>query len=96
MGCYKLTHAADDDFENIFSFGIDQFGLNQAVLYQNNMKRRFEELGEQPELYPAVEYILKGHRRSVYHAHSIYYRIEGQDVVIVRILGHQDIHKSLG
>jgi plasmid stabilization system protein ParE len=36
MGCYKLTRAADDDFENIFSYGIDQFGLNQAVLYQNN------------------------------------------------------------
>jgi toxin ParE1/3/4 len=94
MGKYKLTEAAAADFENIIDYGIDTFGLDQALIYQNSMKQRFDELGEQPKLYPAVEHIHKGHRRSVYGSHSIYYRIEGQGVVIVRILGRQDPVKA--
>jgi len=95
MGRYKLTEAAAVDFEKIFDYGIDTFGLHQAVKYQNNMAQRFKEVAEQPELYPAVEHIRKGHRRCVYGSHSIYYRVEEEGVVIVRILGQQDPAKAL-
>ncbi len=87
---YELTKAADEDFENIFDFGIDTFGLDQALKYQNSMKQRFGELAEQPKLYPAVDDIRRGYRRSVFGSHSIYYRIEGQGIVIVPILGQQE------
>ncbi len=92
---YELTKAADEDFENIFDFGIDTFGLDQALKYQNGMKRCFSELAEQPKLYPTVDHIRKGYRRSVYSSHSIYYRIEPKHVLIVRILGQQDPTKAL-
>lgn len=91
MPAYELTYAADQDFENIFEFGIDTFGLNQALSYQNGMKERFDKLAEQPQLYPSVDHIRAGYRRSVYGSHSIYYRIDGQGVVIARILGQQDL-----
>jgi len=91
MPGYALTCAADQDFENIFEFGIDTFGLDQALSYQNGMKERFDKLAEQPQLYPAVDHIRAGYRRSVYGSHSIYYRIDGQGVVIARILGQQDL-----
>lgn len=94
MGSYKLTKAAGADFENIFDYGIDTFGLDQALRYQNGMKQRFDELGERPELYPAVDHVHKGCRRCVFGSHSIYYRIEEQGVVIVRILGQQDLDKA--
>ncbi|MBC8241288.1 MAG: type II toxin-antitoxin system RelE/ParE family toxin [Alphaproteobacteria bacterium] len=96
MGSYKLSKAADEDFENIFDYGIDTFGLDQAVRYQNSMKQRFDTLAEQPDLYPAVDDVRKGYRRSVFGSHSIYYRIEGQGILIVRILGQQDPVKALG
>jgi len=51
MGRYKLTKAADQDFEDIFDFGIDKFGLTQALNDQNGMSQRFGELAEQPKLY---------------------------------------------
>ncbi|MBL1275546.1 MAG: type II toxin-antitoxin system RelE/ParE family toxin [Ectothiorhodospiraceae bacterium] len=95
MGCYELSKVADQDFEDIFDFGIDRFGLTQALDYQNGMSQRFGELVEQPKLYPAVDHIRKGYRRSVYHSHSIYYRIEPERVFIVRILGQQDAAKVL-
>jgi toxin ParE1/3/4 len=91
MPGYELSCAADQDFENIFEFGIDTFGLDQALSYQNGMKERFDKLAEQPQLYPAVDHIRAGYRRSVYGSHSIYYRIDSQGVVIARILGQQDL-----
>ena len=90
MASYSLSKAAAEDFENIFDYGIDTFGLEQAVVYQTGMKMRFDELANQPMLYTAVDHIKNGYRRSVFGSHSIYYRIEQQGVEIVRILGRQD------
>jgi toxin ParE1/3/4 len=94
MGNYELSQSADEDFENIFDYGIDTFGLAQALKYQHSMKQRFEELAEQPKLYQAVDHIHKGYRRSVCGKHSIYYRIESKGIFIVRILGQQDLAKA--
>ena len=95
MAHYELSKAADKDFENIFNFGIDTFGLNQALEYLLGIKRRLVELAEQPKLYPMVDEIRSGYRRSVYMSHSIYYRIEPECIVIVRILGRQDPSMAL-
>jgi toxin ParE1/3/4 len=95
LASYKLTKAAGEDLENIFEFGIDTFGLDQAVKYQIRMSQRFGELAEQPELYSAVDHIRRGYRRCVFGPHSIYYRIEPMRVLIVRILGRQDPPKAL-
>ena len=90
MARYELSKAADKDFEDIFNFGIDTFGLDQALEYLRGLKQRLVELAEQPKLYPTVNDIRSGYRRSVYMSHSIYYRIEPECIVIVRILGRQD------
>lgn len=95
MGHYELSEAAALDFEDIFDFGIDTFGLAQALEYQQGMTKRFAELAEQPKLYPIVDDIRIGYRRSVYISHSIYYRTEPTRVFIVRILGQQDVKKAL-
>ena len=91
MAGYELTYAAYQDFENIFAFSLDTFGVDQAMSYQNGLKQRFAKLAEQPKLYPTVDHIRASYRRSVYGSHSIYYRIESQGIVIVRILGQQDL-----
>lgn len=95
MALYRLTRAADEDFERIFEFGIDRFGLEQALNYQNGMTRRFGEIAAHPERYQTVEHIRPGYRRSVYGAHSIYYSIEPSFVLVVRILGREDPQASL-
>lgn len=95
MARYRLTRAADRDFENAFEFGIDRFGFTQALDYQNGMKERFSRLAEQPDLYQPVDHIRKGYRRSVYQAHSIYYKLDDDLVLVVRILGREDPETSL-
>jgi toxin ParE1/3/4 len=54
---------------------------------------RFEELAENPRLWQAVGHIRPGYRRSVYGRHSIYYRIAPDTIVIMRILGRQDLQQ---
>jgi len=95
MGRYKLSNDAEADLIRIHQRGVRQFGEAQADLYFRKFFRRFEELAYNPLLYPAVDNIRAGYRRSVCGVDSIYYRINGQDVEIMRILGRQDVEDSL-
>ncbi len=88
---YQITQAAKEDLIIIAQYGDENFGVAQSNRYRDQLKQRFSILAEQPFLYPAVNHIRKGYRRSVCGVHSIYYRIENNTVEIVRVLGRQDI-----
>ncbi|WP_415811883.1 type II toxin-antitoxin system RelE/ParE family toxin [Litorimonas haliclonae] len=90
MASYRLAKSADLDFEQIFEYGIDTFGVKTAVSYQNRLLKHFDELAKQPLLYQAVNDVRQGYRRSVCGVHAIYYRIDPEEIVIVRILGRQN------
>jgi len=74
----------------IAQYGDDRYGVEQSNRYRDQLKQRFSVLAHQPLLYPAVDYIREGYRRSVCGVHSIYYRVEGGTVEIIRILKQQD------
>lgn len=95
MNAYILAEDADQDFEAIFEYGLDSFGIEAATNYQNNLIRHFEELAEFPLHYQAVDHIRKDYRRSVCGVHTIYYRIDDDHITIVRILGRQDPFRAL-
>ncbi len=95
MPDYRLAESAKEDLVVIAQYGDEHFGVAQSDRYRDQLKQRFSVLADQPMLYPAVEHIRAGYRRSVCGVHSIYYRIEGESVEIIRILKHQDATKSL-
>ncbi len=78
----------------IAAYGDEKFGVAQSNHYRDMLKRRFAIMAEQPALYPAVDHIRPGYRRSVCGVHSIYYRVENGGVEIIRILGRQDHTKA--
>jgi toxin ParE1/3/4 len=94
MGEYRLSRSARNDLTAIAQYGDEHFGVAQSDRYRDQLKQRFSVLAEQPTLYPAIDHIRPGYRRSVCGAHSIYYRIDAQSVEIVRILKHQDVSKA--
>ncbi len=94
MPAYELTNAAAQDFEKIFEFGIEQFGISQALKYQHGLQQQLDEIALYPTRYPAVDTIIQGYRRSIYGSHSIYYHIQEKQIIIVRILGQQDISRA--
>ena len=93
MASYRLTEKADEDLSRLYEYGILHYGQDRADRYYNGLIERFEELAENPRLWQAVDHILPGYRRSVYGRHSIYYRIDPDTIVIVRILGRQDLQQ---
>lgn len=90
MATYKLSLEAEGDLEGIYYTGVVGFGLQQADEYYDGLMERVQRIADTPLMYPDVSYIRAGYRRSVFGAHSIYYRIESEHVFIVRIIGQQD------
>ena len=95
MTRYTLSWRADSDLESILDYGIDEYGLERALAYYDKLTERFTVLVEQPYLYQTVSHIRAGYRRSVCGVHSIYYRIDSEEIVIIRILRNQDSESLL-
>jgi toxin ParE1/3/4 len=91
MVSYRLNDEALADLDRLYEHGILTFGLRQADEYYDGIIAQFQAIAYQPALYPAVDHVRQGYRRSVYGSHSIYYRIDPDEIVIVRILGQQNI-----
>lgn len=91
MAGYKLNHAARDDIKRIYQRGVTDFGEGRADSYYAALFDRFDIIAEKPYMYPAVDHIRDGYRRSVCGVDSIYYRILDGDVEIMRVLGRQDL-----
>lgn len=94
MGSYRVSESAEDDYR-IWLYGLEQWDVAEADRYIAALYERFSRLAEQPLLYPAVDHIRVGYRRSVCGRDSIYYRIDGADVEIMAVIGQQDLDEWL-
>ncbi len=90
MANYKLSEDALDDLIRIHQRGIIVYGEAIADQYYYAFFEHFEQLAEQPYLYQAVDHIREGYRHSVCGVDTIYYRIDGDMVKIMSILGQQN------
>jgi len=95
MGNYKLSEDAKTDLIRIHQRGVREHGQTQADKYFAAFFDRFEQLADQPYLYQAVDDIREGYRRSVCGVDSIYYRMDGETVEIMAIIGQQDLGEWL-
>lgn len=95
MGSYRLSEAAKSDLARIYRRGFREFGEAQADAYFNALFDHFARIAERPLLFPAVDDIRPGYRRGVCGRDSVYYRVVGEDVEIMAIIGHQDIQEWL-
>ena len=62
MGSYRLAENAKADLTRIYLRGLQEHGETQADKYYNAFFDRFEQLAEQPSLYPLVNEIREGYR----------------------------------
>ncbi len=95
MANYRLSPDAKADLKCIYREDFDRWGEAQADKYYFAFFECFEQLAEQPYLYQAVEHIREGYRHSVCGVNTIYYRIGGDTVEIMNVLGRQDRDKWL-
>ena len=90
MAGYRLTDAALADLDRIYQYGILNFGLSQADKYYDGLVVFFQRLANSPLSHIAIDDIRSGYHRAPYYANTVYYRLEGNEVAIVRILGREN------
>jgi len=90
MTNYILSERAKNQLKDIYKQGYIDFGEAQAEKYYTALCNRFEVIAEQPLLYPAINDIREGYRRSVCGKHSIFYRISDTRIEIIAILKRQN------
>ena len=95
MAQYKLSVEAKNDLLRIHHYGVEKFGLTQADQYFESFFEYFDLIARQPFSFESVDYIKKGYRRCVCGIDSIYYKINGNQVEIMAIVGRQDLSEKL-
>ncbi|MDO8837434.1 MAG: type II toxin-antitoxin system RelE/ParE family toxin [Parvibaculum sp.] len=92
----RRTAKADEDLIGIYLYGVETFGTAQAEAYFSGLEQCFELLAaqpliarERPEFRPPVRF-------HFHRAHVVVYLIDGESVLIVRVLhGRQDWERHL-
>lgn len=95
MHNYELTKAAEQDLEAILEFGIENFGVNAAIDYYDQLVTKFDELAATPKRFPSREEIRDGYRLCSCRSHDIYFSGAKEVVLIIRILNRQNIDSAI-
>jgi toxin ParE1/3/4 len=97
MPDYRLSKHAEKDLGAIASYTLQNFGITQARLYRDGLFKVFEMLSDFPLIGSDQSHIKQNVRRHVYESHSIYYRVDTNRIIILRILGPgEDPFRHLG
>ena len=91
----RLTTLADQDLNDLYVEGFTTWGEAQADRYFDGLLERFERICETPLIYPAIDDIRPGYRRSVYERHAIYYVIDDDTIEIRAVVKRHDIGSRL-
>ena len=94
MANYKTTPEAEEDLRRMWFYGLENWGEPAANEYIATFHTHFEHLVTYPEAYPVYDASL-GYRRSVHRGKNVFYRIAGEDLIIVAITEKQDTDKHL-
>jgi plasmid stabilization system protein ParE len=95
MPRYQLTNAAEKDLEAILDFGIEQFSIDAAIEYYDQLVAKFNDISISPKQFPSREQIREGCRVCSHRSHDIYFFHSAEVVLIVRILNRQNIESAV-
>jgi toxin ParE1/3/4 len=74
------------DFKNILIYTIQQWGEDQAVIYEAEIYRALDDLEHFPALGKIRDDLMRGMRRYVVKDHSVLYRVEENEIRVYRIV----------
>ncbi len=90
-----ITGIADQDLDDLYSEGFRNWGEAQADRYFDGLLAHFDQLCVNPRLYPAVDDIRAGYRRSIYRKHSVFFVILDDRIEIRAVIKRQNIYSRV-
>lgn len=97
MTSLRIADAAREDLRDIRAYSKSASGPRIARAYVEGLRERFALLRSRPLIGLDEADLGIGLRSLGYRSHRVYYRVETDTVLIVRILHHaRDVPRSLG
>ncbi|SDA88560.1 toxin ParE1/3/4 [Algoriphagus alkaliphilus] len=94
MASYRLSVKAEEDLTEIYTYGILQFGYSQAGRYTAGLEETLLNLAQFLYLGKESNFLYRGLREFIYKSHLIFYLIEEEGILIVRILHQSRDYKN--
>ena len=83
---YRLAPEAKRDLEAIWLYTLEEWGLEQANRYTDELTDVFAQLVVGPQLGTTCDHIRTGYLRRRVGRHMVYYRMTDYGITVVRIL----------
>lgn len=83
---YRLSQPAKRDLISILFYTQDEWGVEQADRYYDSLLRTFQSLAVSPRIGMVSDSIARGLRRFPVEQHVVFYKIEKNGILIVRLL----------
>lgn len=93
MSDYRLSKLAESDLLDIFCFGYQQFGGQQAEAYAAALEQTFLLLANNPEIGRRAETIAPGLRRHEHGSHVILYEETAAGVLVLAIVHNRSVQR---
>jgi toxin ParE1/3/4 len=84
----KLTSAARLDLVGIRKYSVAEFGGDIADVYFNGFNHAFAQLQEHPLIGVIQKDFDRGLRCLTHRRHRIFYRVDDDAIIVLRILHH--------
>ncbi len=96
MDQYILSQKSHEDIDDIYDFGVDKFGEDQALEYLMGLRTHFLFLLKNPQIGKKRDEIKEGLFSFPYVSHIVFYRVFDDYIRIVRVLhGSRDFKNFL-
>ena len=86
----NITPKANSDLVRIWAYTCEEWGVDQADKYLDQLEAGMKQLIEHPALGTNYEHVLPGYRRLQVERHAVFYQVLELELLVVRVL-HEDM-----
>lgn len=86
----RVTPKAESDLVGIWVYTCDEWGVDQADKYLDELEDGMKQLIHHPSLGADYSHVLPGYRRLQIEHHAVFYKVLEPQLLIVRVL-HEDM-----
>ncbi len=86
----NITPKAEADLIGIWVYTCEEWGVDQADIYLDQLEAGMKQLIDHPPLGANYAHVLPEYRRLQVEHHAVFYQVRSSDVLIVRVL-HEDM-----
>ncbi|MDN6319878.1 MAG: type II toxin-antitoxin system RelE/ParE family toxin [Marinobacter sp.] len=86
----SVTPKAESDLIGIWVYAYEEWGVDQADKYLDQLDEGMKQLINHPSLGADYTHVFPGYRRLQVEHHAVFYQVLEPEVVVVRVL-HEDM-----